>query len=54
MRGEFIVFFIIKLIKNYKPLFTTEDNSNTSNKDTFETLQVRKSKWTPQGANSHL
>ena len=24
-----------------------EDDSNTSNKDTFETLQIRKSKWTP-------
>ena len=24
-----------------------EDDSNTSDKDTFETLQVRKSKWTP-------
>ena len=26
-----------------------EDDSNISNKDTFETLQVRKSKWTPPG-----
>ena len=24
-----------------------EDDSNISNEDTFETLQVRKSKWTP-------
>ena len=24
-----------------------EDDSNTSKKDTFETLQIRKSKWTP-------
>ena len=24
-----------------------EDDSNTSDKDTFETLQARKSKWTP-------
>ena len=24
-----------------------EDDSNTSNKDAFETLQIRKSKWTP-------
>ena len=24
-----------------------EDDSNTSNKDIFETLQIRKSKWTP-------
>ena len=24
-----------------------EDDSDTSNKDIFETLQVRKSKWTP-------
>ena len=24
-----------------------EDDSNTSNKDTFETLQIRESKWTP-------
>ena len=24
-----------------------EDDSNTSSKDTFETLQIRKSKWTP-------
>ena len=24
-----------------------EDDSNTSDKDTFETLQTRKSKWTP-------
>ena len=24
-----------------------EDDSNTSNKDTFETLQIPKSKWTP-------
>ena len=31
---------------NWKP-FNKEDDSNTSNKDTFETLQIRKSKWTP-------
>ena len=31
-----------------------EDDSNTFNTDTFETLQIRKSKWTPQRANSHL
>ena len=24
-----------------------EDDSNTSDKDIFETLQIRKSKWTP-------
>ena len=24
-----------------------EDDSNTSNEDAFETLQIRKSKWTP-------
>ena len=28
-----------------------EDDSNTSDKDTFETLQTRKSKWTPQFAS---
>ena len=31
---------------NWKP-FNQEDDSNISNKDTFETLQIRKSKWTP-------
>ena len=31
---------------NWKP-FNKEDDSNISNKDTFETLQIRKSKWTP-------
>ena len=32
-----------------------EDDSNTSNKDTFETLQIRKSKWTlPMGQFSTL
>ena len=31
-----------------------EDNSNASDKDIFETLHVRKSKWTPQRANLPL
>ena len=34
---------------NSKPFFRDkEDDSNTSDKDTFESLQTRKSKWTPQ------
>ena len=43
-----------KTLKNSLPAFKwksffhdKEDNSNTLNKDTFETLQIRKSKWTP-------
>ena len=42
------------MLKNFfaafslKPFFhDKEDNSNTSDKDIFETLQTRKSKWTP-------
>ena len=31
-----------------------EDDSDTSNKDIFKTLQVRKSKWTPQRDNLPL
>ena len=30
-----------------KIMFPREDDSNTSDKDIFETLQTRKSKWTP-------
>ena len=44
-----------KMLKNFfaaislKPFFMIlkEDDSNTSDKDIFETLQTRKSKWTP-------
>ena len=33
---------------NWKPFcHDKEDDSNISNKDTFEILQIRKSKWTP-------
>ena len=47
-------FQLSKLLKNsfaafnWKPFFhDKEDDSNISNKDTFETLQIQKSKWTP-------
>ena len=47
--GEFIVFFVPKLIKKLKAFFhdKLENDSDSSNKDTFETLQIQKSKWTP-------
>ena len=39
LKNSFVAF-------NWKP-FNKEDDSKISNKDTFETLQIRKSKWTP-------
>ena len=46
LKNSFVAF-------NWKP-FNKEDDSKISNKDTFETLQIRKSKWLPQRASSHL
>ena len=41
-------FLCPKIDKKLKAFFhDKEDDSDSSNKDTFETLQIRKSKWTP-------
>ena len=40
---------------NLKPFFhDKEDDSNTSDKDIFETLQTLKSKWTPPEGQSYV
>ena len=41
-------FLCPKIDKKLKAFFPDKENdSDSSNKDTFETLQIRKSKWTP-------